>query len=321
MLINIAIVPLLSTVQASNKEIVLVLDPGHGGRSSGAVNYNVQEKDINLKIARYLRDYLNNYDGIKVLMTHDGLPNNVDLELYQRGMFARNNNADMVISLHMNASASDNQNGTEAYVTANNSLPKYYQESNKLAQKIVTNISKLGIANRGVRTRLCQDEGDKWRYSDGTKADYYGIIRYSMKGEGDGIGADIARGEGVPAIIVEHCFLRGWDEQFYNTEDKIKKLAEADGEAIVDYYNLYKKGVAAKTIINATMKNIDNITKNYINEIVNNESKIVDSDSNKIVDSETQEQEVIPDESQNKQISIDECKIIKNSIMQEAKGK
>lgn len=260
---SIAIFSMPMSIQASNKEIVLVLDPGHGGRSSGAVNRNIQEKDINLKIARYLREYLSQYEGIKVIMTHDGLPGNVDLELHTRGMIARNNNADMVISLHMNASNSENENGTEAYVTANNSLPKYYQESSKLAQKIVNNIENLGVRNRGVKTRLCQDEGDKWRYSDGSRADYYGIIRYSMKGEGDGIGADIAKGEGVPGIIVEHCFLRGWDEQFYNTEEKIKKLAQADGEAIVDYYNLYKKGTAAKALLEAIVNNVESAIQNY----------------------------------------------------------
>lgn len=286
-LMSIVILLLVMDVQASNKEIVLVLDPGHGGRASGAVNYNVQEKDINLKIARYLREYLNQYEGIKIIMTHDGLPSNVDLELHTRGMIVRNNNADMVISLHMNASSSGNENGTEAYITANNSLPKYYQESNKLAQKIVGNIAKLGITNRGVKTRLCQDEGDKWRYSDGSRADYYGIIRYSMKGEGDGIGADIANGEGIPGIIVEHCFLRGWDEQFYNTEEKIKKLAEADGKAIVDYYNLYKKGTVAKALLDAITKNVESAIQSY--------AKL---------------------ENKKQQLSLEADKIIKNGFMQ-----
>lgn len=283
---------MLTKVQANNREIVIVLDPGHGGKMSGAVNWSIKEKDINLKIARYLRDYLNQYTGIKVLMTHNGLPNNVDMELDERGMFARNNNANMVISLHMNAASNGNQNGTEAYVTANNSLPKYYEESSKLAQKIINNIEKLGIRNRGVKTRLCQDSGDKWTYSDGSKADYYGIIRYSMKGAGDGIGADIAKGEGVPAIIIEHCFLHGWDEQFYNTEEKIKKLAQADGEAIVDYYNLYKKGIATKAILETIKKNVKTAIQSY--------EKVEVKDK--------------------EQISIEECKRLNDELKKEVKN-
>lgn len=290
LLINILAFPMFTMVQAKEKEIVIVLDPGHGGKMSGAVNFDIKEKDINLKIARYLRDYLNKYEGIRVLMTHNGLPNDVDLELNKRGMFARNNNADMVISIHMNASTNERENGTEVYVTANNSLPKYYQESSKLAEKIINNITKLGVRNRGIKTRLCQDSGDKWMYSDGSKADYYGIIRYSMKGEGDGIGANIANGEGVPAIIIEHCFLRGWDIQFYNTEEKIKKLAEADGQAIVEHYGLCEKGTAVKTRLDDTIKNIGSAMETYIRT-----------------------------EKTKQQLTLEECKNIKDNIMQKAK--
>ncbi|MCI8548724.1 MAG: hypothetical protein HFJ38_07575, partial [Bacilli bacterium] len=73
-----------SIVQAVNqKEIVLVIDPGHGGKMSGTSNneLGLVERDITLKISRYLRDYLNEYEGIKVIMTHDGLPSDYEMEL------------------------------------------------------------------------------------------------------------------------------------------------------------------------------------------------------------------------------------------------
>ena len=53
---------------ASNAETVktmkIVIDPGHGGHETGAINYTdgIMEKDINLKTARYLRDYLQDYE-------------------------------------------------------------------------------------------------------------------------------------------------------------------------------------------------------------------------------------------------------------------
>ena len=43
---------------AANK--VIVLDPGHGGKDTGAINEKagLVERDINLKTANYLKEYL-----------------------------------------------------------------------------------------------------------------------------------------------------------------------------------------------------------------------------------------------------------------------
>ena len=169
--------------------LTIVLDPGHGGSMSGAVNdqLGIVEREITLKTARYLRDFLNQYDGVKVIMTHDGnLPSDYELELPERGMIARRNQADLLVSLHFNAAENGVVlNGAEVYVTANKLLPKYNQQSTQLGNKILNQLSGLGIANRGVKTRLCNDSGPKWEYSDGTKADYYAVIRYPMKGDAE----------------------------------------------------------------------------------------------------------------------------------------
>ncbi|MBO5479432.1 MAG: N-acetylmuramoyl-L-alanine amidase [Clostridia bacterium] len=183
-------------VQANDqKEIVLVIDPGHGGKMTGTANneLGIIERDVTLKIARYLRDYLNEYEGIKVIMTHDGLPSDYEMELPARGMVARNNHADMMISLHINDSTTPNQQGAEVFVTANKLLPKYNEESTKFGNLVLNELSKLGISNRGVKTRLCGDTGPKWEYSDGSVADYYAVIRYPMKGDGEDRGADLAK--------------------------------------------------------------------------------------------------------------------------------
>ena len=235
---------LSSIVQAVNqKEIVLVIDPGHGGKMTGTANneLGLVERDITLKISRYLRDYLNEYEGIKVIMTHDGLPSDYEMELPDRGMVARNNNADMMISIHINDYATPNQNGAEVFVTANKLLPKYNEQSTKFGNLVLNELSKLGIANRGVKTRLCGDTGPKWEYSDGSVADYYAVIRYPMKGDSEDRGADLAKGEGIPGVLIEHCFMKGHDAQFLDSEKDIQNLARADCNALVAFYGLEKK--------------------------------------------------------------------------------
>ena len=225
----------------------IVLDPGHGGTEPGAIAQNGElEKDLNLKIARYLKEYLEEYD-VKVLMTHNGF-SGYQYEIFDRAMFARNQNADLVLSLHLNSTTG--ASGAEVYVTENKSLDKYYNNSSSLGNKILRNLSKLGIGNRGVKTSTRSDPTDV--YSDGTRADYYGIIAYSMRGCKIDFGvispagatpANIQNGEGVPAVLIEHCFLTGNDYKFIDSDADLKKLAEADGQAVVEQYGLKKKEV------------------------------------------------------------------------------
>ena len=263
-LLIILIVYIISNFNISNAESVktmkIVIDPGHGGYETGAINYDdgIMEKDITLKTSRYLREFFNKYYGVEVIMTHDGLDSSTEMSIVDRGMVARNNNADLLLCLHFNAAASGTSwYGAEVYVTDNTSCYKYNQESTEIGNLILRNLSNLGIYNRGVKTRLCQDEGPKWEYSDGSKADYYGIIRYAMKGNAEDRGPDITNGSGITSILIEHCFIAGNDVQFINTDAKLQKLAEADGQAIVEHYGLkLKTDVVAELILNKTSVNM-----------------------------------------------------------------
>ncbi len=231
------------------KALTIVLDAGHGAKDSGAVDkkHNISEKDINLKTTKYLKEYLEEYKDVNVILTRS---DDTFLEIFDRSMIARNKHADLLISLHYNNLSEGTASGAEVFVTNNTSLPKYKEETSKLGNKILNNLNKLGIPNRGVKTRLIpKDETDV--YSDGTRADYYGIIRYAMRGckidsgvikPAGAVPANVQNGEGVPAIIIEHCFLNNdYDYQFYATDEAIKRTAKADADAIVDHYNLKSK--------------------------------------------------------------------------------
>lgn len=236
-------------IQSYAADKVIVLDPGHGGADTGAVNSakGIVERDANLKIARYLKEYLEEYAGVKVIMTHNGLQAGTSMKLEDRVLVARKNNADLLLCLHCNSSPSANLHGAEAFVTVNKSLPKYNQECTQIANLILNNLNKLGITNRGVKTRLSGDRSDI--YSDGTLGDYYGIIRFSMmNGLNPGSKINIQNGEGISTILVEHCFVNGTDNIFLASEERIKNLAKADCDAVVQYYGLRKKSELVSSV-------------------------------------------------------------------------
>ena len=94
---------------------IIVIDPGHGGKDSGAIGYRgYKEKNVVLKIAKYFRDILRKR-GYKTYMTRD---RDVFVTLRNRTKFANRRHADLFISIHANAVAKKDRTkafGIESY--------------------------------------------------------------------------------------------------------------------------------------------------------------------------------------------------------------
>jgi len=93
---------------------VVVLDPGHGGHDSGAIGpKGLQEKDVVLDIALKIRKILSREPNIEVILTRDG---DVFIPLQDRSLTALQNNADLFVSIHANASPNRLARGIETYL-------------------------------------------------------------------------------------------------------------------------------------------------------------------------------------------------------------
>ena len=107
-----------------------------------------------------------------------------------------------------------------------------------LGKKIVTQLSKdCGYRNRGVYTR----KSAYLKYSNGQRADYYGVIRDSVY-------------RGIPAMIVEHGYIDSSDYVRMNSAAKCKKMGVADAKAIVSYYGLKKRSADDSNILVSSIK-------------------------------------------------------------------
>ncbi len=90
----------------------VVIDPGHGGRDPGAVGRKgIQEKDVNLRLARILAKRLEKR-GFRVILTRED-DRTVDLE--ERTALAEASAGDVFVSLHANASSRRATRGIEVY--------------------------------------------------------------------------------------------------------------------------------------------------------------------------------------------------------------
>lgn len=220
--------------------LCIALDPGHGGVDSGAVNTvdgkTYVEADIALQIAFAMKEELETYKNVRVIMTRtDAAGNEYTSEsgaVKPRVDFAVERSADLLVSLHLNATDTKNSaKGACVLVTNGNYLPEIANQEYALAHNILAQLRNLGITTNsaGEDGLLTRNSADR-KNPNGTVADYYGIIYYALQ-------------EKLPSILIEHCFINNDQEcrQFLSSDEKIAAIGTANARSIAAYYGLEKK--------------------------------------------------------------------------------
>ena len=143
----------------------IFLDPGHGGRDSGAYYYNVAEKDLNMQVYRKLRKKLEEL-GYKVLTSRDS---DIDVDFVtERSRMVNKTNSDIFISIHFNATGSpySRASGIQTYSYSDDpdypskinpywhNHPDRMSESKRLAAAIHSSLlSETGAKDAGLLER------------------------------------------------------------------------------------------------------------------------------------------------------------------------
>ncbi|MBQ7918841.1 MAG: N-acetylmuramoyl-L-alanine amidase [Lachnospiraceae bacterium] len=190
----------------------IVIDPGHGGENLGTIsNENFVEKDITFLTAQTIYDELSKYDELEIYMTRT---EDVDLSLKERAAFAEEVDADMVFSIHYNASESHLMFGSEIWVPldAPGNATGY-----RFGEIFLSKMQDMGLHLRGIKTRESEETPGN---------NYYGIIRESHE-------------RGIPAVILEHCYVDAPDDISYvEGEESIIAFGKADAQAILEFVGL-----------------------------------------------------------------------------------
>lgn len=215
------------SMAAKTEELHIVLDAGHGGEESGAETTDngetIFEKDLNLKIAKYLKEELEKYENVTVGMTRD---NDATVGLSTRPNLAVEEGADVLISIHNNAYGEicEYDNGCTVLVSKGQYKEEIAKEEQKLGVNILHELSGLGLKSQGLLLRTSEDGAT---YPNGAIKDYYAIVNAGIR-------------EGIPAIIIEHAFMDNKTdyERFLNSDEKLHELAKADARGIARYYRL-----------------------------------------------------------------------------------
>lgn len=193
------------------KDIVIMIDPGHGGENLGGQPGTYDEKAITLKTADAMRRELEKYEGVIVYMTRT---EDVDLTLEERAALAKAVEADFLISIHYNMSAEHEFYGAEVWTQ---SVGSNYAKGQTLGKVLLDEYGKTfpNLYMKGVKVKLGQN-----------RADYYGVLRESAK-------------NGIPAVIAEHCYMdHPKDADYCNEDADYEAFGRADAAAVARYFGL-----------------------------------------------------------------------------------
>ena len=231
----------ISTQAARSGKIVVALDPGHDDRDAGASANGLREEALTLKIANYCKAELEQYYGVEVYMTRTSsacpYPNETPAGgcITARANAAAKAGAKIFVSFHLNAAATTAAYGAEVIIPNYNWKSDVGAQGRELASKILSELTSLGLYNRGLYYKTGTDP--EYKYPDGSLEDWF-TVQVANKYNG------------IPGIIVEHAFITnsGDVNNVLNTEAGLKRLGVADATGIANYLGLSKEKVEWKTV-------------------------------------------------------------------------
>jgi N-acetylmuramoyl-L-alanine amidase len=222
------------------KMIVVVIDPGHGGKDPGAKGYEgYQEKNVVLAIARQLQARLNQHQGIRAVLTRKG---DYYITLRERLRIARLYKADLFLAIHADAFSNPDSMGSSVFAL---SLRGATSEAARwLAEK--ENYSELGGVNLGDKSNMLRsvliDLSQTATISASLQLgssvlQQLGTITSLHKGRVEQARFVVLKSPDIPSLLIETGFIsnpreeRRLTDRFYQDQ-----LASAIEEGIRRYY-------------------------------------------------------------------------------------
>ena len=207
---------------------LVVIDPGHGGKDSGALGHHgLKEKDVVLAVALDVKKDMNDYPA-DVLITRD---TDDFITLKGRTVFANARKADIFVSIHCNSSPDSQVCGTRTYIYNRVASSKEAAEAARYEngqegsfEFLMNDLRKsayeyLSIELAGNIQHAMSDEL-KFKWMPAARAPFYVLANTDM-----------------PAVLVETAFIsNNMEEQEMETPGFRDKIADGIAKGIEEYF-------------------------------------------------------------------------------------
>lgn len=238
-------IPAPATVN-SQRDIIVAIDAGHGGEDPGAIGYDrkIREKDVVLAISRAIYERLLAMPGYRPVLVRDG---DYSVQLQRRPQIARQNRADIFLSIHADSFSSTRAEGVTVYALSERIAED--ENSRRVAEKensadllggVAGDTSLHNIEDDLARTLL--DLSMAWSIEQSSTAGSY--ILNSLRGVAT-LRRDktqqgnlwVLRSPDIPSVLIETGYLSNPNEaRQLNTSSYQRRLADGIVQGVMRYF-------------------------------------------------------------------------------------
>jgi N-acetylmuramoyl-L-alanine amidase len=228
-----------ATTRRALKVKTIVIDPGHGGKDPGAIGKRgLKEKDVTFKLSKMLKKELQKKLDSKIILTRD---KDAYIPLDERTAIANMRQADLFISIHVNASVNRKATGVETYYldyahdkeamrVASRENFASTEEMGDVLKFILKDLERSGnrIESSGLATYVQES------LSSSLRKKYRGIKSNGVKGAP----FYVLLNSNMPSILVEVSFISNpRDERRLRDERYLQGIIKGISTGILRYVN------------------------------------------------------------------------------------
>ncbi len=216
----------------------IVIDPGHGGKDPGAIGrHGLKEKDVTLRIAKMLGMELEKKLDADIVYTRK---NDVFIPLEERTAIANSKDADLFVSIHVNASPRSAASGVETYIlniSHDDEAMRVAARENATSRRSVSDLEF--ILNDLIKTAKTNDsarlaEDVQTRLVSNLRSTYGNVRGNGVKGAP----FYVLVGTKMPAILVEVSFISNpTEEKRLRDEKYLREVVDGISTGVIRYVN------------------------------------------------------------------------------------
>lgn len=235
-----------ATESTGRRNIVVAIDAGHGGDDPGAIGYDgrIREKDVALAISRAVFERLRNTPGYEPVMIRQG---DYYVRLQQRPQLARQNRADIFLSIHADSFSSSRAEGVTVYALSQGTAED--ENIRRVAEK-ENSADLLGGVSGDTSLRNFEDDlaltlldlSMAWSIEQSVAAGSYILnsmgtvarLRRDVPQQGN---LWVLRSPDIPSLLIETGYLSNPAEaRRLTSSDYQRRLADSIVQGVMNYF-------------------------------------------------------------------------------------
>lgn len=226
------------------KDILIVIDPGHGGEDPGSIGPSRKyEKNATLSISRKLAAQLNAVPGIKTRLTRNA---DYFVNLNRRVAIARENEAHLLISIHADAFTTPQPRGGSVFVLntrrANTEISRWIENKEKQSELLggsgaafTGNIDDKNVNQTLLDLQFSHSQKEGYKLATAILSEM-GKVAKLHNSKPINTSLAVLRSPQIPSVLVETGFISNpTEEKLLFQRSHQDKLARAVTKAVVKY--------------------------------------------------------------------------------------